>query len=224
MGKSSKVGKAKTKGKAVSSSSRQVKHAAPLASAKIIINPKSAQKNCENNESSLSRGQRKRLAKREQYLKREMMVMSSLRLKKLDEQKGKLDGFDAIKEALPSTESSNANTAQSSSQPSPNAAEKLSSHTIKAKKNLANSEIGHMGLVLEHPSFIDNPFAAIQQHLKNSLETDAEMLKEESLKRDKEDRLLEERKKDEKKERLRDMRFTRRMGSMKFKSNRAKRL
>ncbi|EJK54129.1 hypothetical protein THAOC_26309 [Thalassiosira oceanica] len=51
---------------------------------------------------ALSRGQRKRLAKREQYLKREKMVMSSLKLKQIDEQKGKIDGFDLLKEALPS--------------------------------------------------------------------------------------------------------------------------
>ena len=85
-------------------------------------------------------------------------------------------------------------------------------------------EIGHMGLVLEHPSFKENPFAAIQQHLRNSLESDAEMLKEESLKREKEDKLIEHKKKEENKEKIRDIRFARRMGSKKFKSNRAKRL
>ena len=151
------------------------------------------------------------------------MVMSSLRLKRLEEQKGKLDGLDAIKEALASTTSTSdtvCREAQSSSQ----STEKLTSHTVKAKKNLANSEIGHMGLVLEHPSFVENPFAAIQQHLRNSLESDAEVLKAESLKREKEDKLAEERKKEDRKERIRDIRFSKRMGSKKFKSNRAKRL
>ena len=218
MGKASKSGKSKTTAKAVSS--RLVKHA-PLTSTKII-SPKSSQKDDGHTE-SLSRGQRKRLAKREQYLKRERMVMSSLRLKRLEEQKGKLDGLDAIKEALTSTTSTSdavSREAQSSSQ----SAEKLSSHTVKAKKNLANSEIGHMSLVLEHPSFVENPFAAIQQHLRNSLESDAEVLKVESLKREKEDKLAEERKKEDRKERIRDIRFSKRMGSKKFKSNRAKRL
>ncbi len=218
MGKASKSGKSKTTAKAVSS--RLVKHA-PLTSTKII-SPKLSQKDDGHNE-SLSRGQRKRLAKREQYLKRERMVMSSLRLKRLEEQKGKLDGLDAIKEALTSTTSTSdavSREAQSSSQ----SAEKLPSHTVKAKKNLANSEIGHMSLVLEHPSFVENPFAAIQQHLRNSLESDAEVLKAESLKREKEDRLAEERKKEDRKEKIRDIRFSKRMGSKKFKSNRAKRL
>jgi hypothetical protein len=221
MGKASKAGRAKAPAKAVSS--RLVKHA-PLTTtgAKIIISPKS-QTTGENE--ALSRGQRKRLAKREQFLKREKMVMSSLLLKKLEEQKGKIDGLDAIKEALTST-TSNAGDAHSSSQhhPSAHAVEQLSFHTVKAKKNLANSEIGHMGLVLEHPSFIANPFAAIQQHLRNSLESDAEMLKEESLKREKADKIQEERKKEGKKEKIRDIRFSGRMGSKKFKSNRAKRL
>ena len=216
MGKASRAGRAKTPAKAVSS--RQVKHA-PLTTSgtKILSSTKSSHPTGENE--ALSRGQRKRLAKREQFLKRERMVMSSLRLKKLEEQKGKLDGLDAIKEALPST-TSTATDAQSST----HAVNQLSSQTVKAKKNLANSEIGHMGLVLEHPSFKENPFAAIQQHLRNSLESDAEMLKEESLKREKEDKLIEDKKKEEKKEKIRDIRFARRMGSKKFKSNRAKRL
>ena len=110
-------------------------------------------------------------------------------LKKLEEQKGKLDGLDAIKEALTST-TSTAKEAHASAHTSTHAVEHLSSHTVKAKKNLANSEIGHMGLVLEHPSFKENPFAAIQQHLRNSLESDAERLQEESLKREKEDKII----------------------------------
>jgi hypothetical protein len=219
MGKASKAGRAKAPAKAVSS--RLVKHAPLTTTGTKIISPKS-QTTGENE--ALSRGQRKRLAKREQFLKRERMVMSSLRLKKLEEQKGKLDGLDAIKEALTSTTSTAMDAQLSSHHPSAHAVEQLSSQTTKAKKNLANSEIGHMGLVLEHPSFIENPFAAIQQHLRNSLESDAEMLKEESLKREKADKIEEERKKEEKKEKIRDIRFSRRMGSKKFKSNRAKRL
>ena len=51
--------------------------------------------------SSLSRGQRKRQAKREQYMKREKMILSSLRLQKLQEEKGRLDGFEAVRLSLP---------------------------------------------------------------------------------------------------------------------------
>ena len=215
MGKA-KAGRAKT-AKAVSS--RLVKHAPLTTTGTKIISPKTTG---ENN-ASLSRGQRKRLAKREQFLKRERMVMASLRLQKLEAQKGKLDGLDAIKEALSST-TSTAGEGQSSHPPSHAVEAQLSSHTMKAKKNLANTEIGHMGLVLDHPSFKENPFAAIQQHLRNSLESDAERLREESLKREKEEQIIESKKKEDRKEKIRDIRFARRTGSKKFKSNRANRL
>ena len=49
---------------------------------------------------ALSRGQRKRQAKRDQYLKREHMIMTSLKLKREDEQKKRIDGLDSIREAL----------------------------------------------------------------------------------------------------------------------------
>ena len=49
---------------------------------------------------SLSRGQRKRQAKHEKFLKKEKMILSSLMLKKQDEQKKRIDGLDAIKQAL----------------------------------------------------------------------------------------------------------------------------
>lgn len=181
---------------------------------------------------ALSRGQRKRLAKRDQYLKREKMVMSSLRLQRLEEQKGRLDGLDAIREALlgsgassPSKSmiaaakeiSKSASTAENATIKKP-----LPCNTNKSKKTLANTEISHMGLVLEHPSFKEDPFAAIQAHLRNSLAPDAEKLKEASLKRDVKDKEVEAKKKEEKKERLRDAKYTK--GRRGYKSNRAGRI
>ena len=93
-------------------SSRLVKHAPLTTTGAKILSSTTGEKE------ALSRGQRKRLAKREQFLKREKMVMSSLRLKKLEEQKGKLDGLDAIKEALTAT-TSTANEAQTSTHQAP---------------------------------------------------------------------------------------------------------
>ena len=95
----------------------------------------------------LSRGQRKRLAKREQYLKREKMVLSSLRMHRLEEQKGKLDGFDAIRESLPGFTSAPPPDTKSKTEVNP----VLTCNTNKSKKSIANTEIRHMGLVLEHP-------------------------------------------------------------------------
>ena len=116
----------------------------------------------------LSRGQRKRQAKRDQYLKRENMVLNSLQVKRMEEQKGKIDGLDAIKEALK----------QALKQEIIASEKGMATETIiktnKSKEKLAQKEVSHMNLVLEHPSFQINPFATIQEHLKNSLGKEAE--------------------------------------------------
>jgi hypothetical protein len=234
MPKASKVGKARAAAKA---SSRNVKEA-PLTS-QFLAGKKASDavdddlsKLAEKEKESLSRGQRKRLAKREQYLKREKMVMSSLRLQKLEEQKGKLDGLDAIREALgeaaaPSSKSLMDAAKEIAAKSKANAvSNKLTGKSNKSKKTIATTEISHMGLVLQHPSFQENPFAAIQIHLKNSLATDAEKLTEESEKRTQEDKEIEAKKKEERKERIRDAKFakTQRKGRSGFKSNRAGRI
>ncbi|KAL9183887.1 hypothetical protein ACHAXT_004743 [Thalassiosira profunda] len=172
---------------------------------------------------SLSRGQRKRLAKREQYLKKEKMVMSSLRLQKLEEQKTRIDGLDAIKEALGEAAASASAKEKAKAD---DAQKKMACNTNKSKKRVANSEISHMGLVLQHPSFQDNPFAAIQTHLKNSLAADAEKLQQEAQIREEKDTELEAKKKEERKERIRDAKFSKkgRKGGRGFKSSRAKRI
>ena len=161
---------------------------------------------------ALSRGQRKRLAKREQYLKREKMVMASLKLKRQDEQRGKLDGLDALREALISThkpgkrgggeggndKSDKDESDSATPQPAP-------CSTNKAKKNLAGREVAHMNLVLEHPSFKANPFATLQEHLRNTLSGQANELKRTAeTEAAKEKKETAERKK-AKKEKIRDL-------------------
>ena len=233
MPKASKVGQARAAARA---SSRNVKEA-PLTSQFLPgINTADTvdddlSKLAEKEKEALSRGQRKRLAKREQYLKREKMVMSSLRLQQLEEQKGKLDGLDAIREALPSSSSSSkslmdvAKEIAAKNKANATSTKKLTGKSNKSKKTIANTEISHMGLVLQHPSFQENPFAAIQIHLKNSLATEAEQLAETSEKRTREDKVAEGKKKEERKERIRDAKFakTQRRGRG-FKSNRAGRI
>jgi len=229
MPKATKVGQFRSAARA---SSRDVR-GAPLTEQhlawkkeKYAINPDADASSPKTEETEvLSRGQKKRLAKRDQYLKREKMVMSSLRLQRLEEQKGKLDGLDAIREALgvasPSTKS-----ITSAAKDLPKSVDKttnLACNTNKSKKTLANTEISHMGLVLQHPSFKENPFAAIQQHLRNSLAPDAEKLKQESKKREEESIGLEAKKKEDKKERLRDAKFSKAQKRRKFKSDGAKR-
>lgn len=216
MPKATKVGKFRSASKA---SSRDVR-ASPLTSQSnlsyekkklVDIHPKNADDTNkdefphERDDAPLSRGQRKRLAKRDQYLKRENMVMSSLRLRRMDDQKGKLDGLDAIREALTTSTSSSVSVAQQQKQ-APN--KLMTCNTNKSKRTLANSEISHMGLVLSHPKFNEDPFAAIRLHLQNSLVDDAKKLKVTSEERNKEDNKLVAIKKEERKERIRDAKFS----------------
>mmetsp|Transcript_4322 Transcript_4322/g.8016 ORF Transcript_4322/g.8016 Transcript_4322/m.8016 type:complete len:226 (+) Transcript_4322:114-791(+) len=225
MPKASKVGRFRAAAKA---SSRNVK-SAPLT-AQFLAGKKDAddanaallQIKSEEKE-TLSRGQRKRLAKREQYLKREKMIMSSLRLQRLEEQKGKLDGLDAIREALGDASHSSKSIMSAAKDMSKSAdkTKDLPCNTNKSKKTLANTEISHMGLVLQHPSFKENPFAAIQQHLRNSLAPQAEKLKQDSQRQDEEDKKVTAKKKEERKERIRDAKFSK--SKKGFKSGRAKR-
>ena len=139
------------------------------------------------------------------------MVMSSLRLQRLEEQKGKLDGLDLIREALGEATSSLPESSPPRSKISTttqNQKEKeIKCTTNKSKKTLAATEITHMGLVLQHPSFKSNPFSAIQQHLRNSLSSDREKLAVESKKRSQEEITLIAKKKDIRKERIRDAKF-----------------
>lgn len=144
---------------------------------------------------TLSRGQRKRQAKREQYLKREKMVLSSLKLKQQDEQKKRLDGLDALKEALTTVDTSTSTSADNQTRTS-------SANTLKGKKNLAAREMEHMSLVLQHPAFQSNPFESIQQHLRNSLADQAKEQESKSRERSETERQKEEAKKKQKKERI----------------------
>ena len=145
------------------------------------------------NTSELSRGQRKRNAKREQYLKREKMILSTLSLKRKEDQTKRIDGLDALKEALEGvmnkpttqTEASTTNTNITSNTNNNNNNTKTttttkipSMTTNKAKQNLAVNEITHMNLVLQHPSFRSNPMETIKEHLKNTL---AEQMKDQSI-------------------------------------------
>ena len=150
------------------------------------------------------------------------MVMSSLRLQRLEEQKGKLDGLDLIREAL--GESLSESSPPKSKIPTTTQNEKkkeIKCNTNKSKKTLAATEITHMGLVLQHPSFKSNPFSAIQQHLRNSLSSDREKLNAESKKRTTEEITLIAKKKEERKERIRDAKFAKHKKGRHNNTNRA---
>lgn len=143
------------------------------------------------------------------------MILSTLKLQRSQEQKGRLDGLDAIKEAL--VETIQKSREKSSTDRNTNAQESSSSSTMiekheiaktnKAKMDIAQKELTHLNLVLQHPSFVSNPFATMQEHLKNSLSENAQQLeitaKEERIR---EAKRAEERK-EARKERIRDAKY-----------------
>lgn len=145
---------------------------------------------------TLSRGQRRRQAKREQYLKREKMILSSLQLKREEEQKKRIDGLDALKQALSTVDTTTTTTSEQED------TQAVSTTTLKAKKNLATREMQHMNLVLQHPEFQSNPFEAIQLHLKNTLASQAREQDKRSKERTRLDMQKQEERKKLKKERI----------------------
>lgn len=152
----------------------------------------------DNNDSSetrktqqLSRGQRKRQAKREQFLRKEKMILSSLMLQRQEQQKKRIDGLDAIKQALMDTTGKN-----KIDQNSKNTTLKPVRHIVtnKAKRKLVAKEIEHVNLILQHPSFKKDPFETMQEHLRNTFAEDRRI--QEILSKE---RTEEEKRKNEKK-------------------------
>ena len=132
-------------------------------------------------ENGLSRGQRKRQAKKDQYLKRQKLVLSTLLLQKQEDQKKRIDGLDALKDALHATLQENETVRPKVDL----ACSQNLNKTNKSKKDLTAREVSHLGLVLEHPAFQSNPFATMQEHLKNTLAGQAEELKDEGKEKEK---------------------------------------
>lgn len=140
-----------------------------------VKNQKNSVDTTNKQEQGLSRGQRKRLAKREQYLKKERLVLNSLKLKHAEEQMKRIDGLDAIKDALIATLTKD--TAKEGEQDNDETSETLEKHVIKtnkARKSLVEKETAQMNLVLQHPRFQADPFATIREHLQNTLTKDAQ--------------------------------------------------
>ena len=125
---------------------------------------------------NLSRGQKKRMAKREQYLRKERLVMASLMLKKEEEQAKRIDGLDALKAALLSTTTDDQKDDDEKQQQAPNALK-----TAKSRQSLLQRESNQLQLVMQHPAFQADPLATIQQHLTNSLATQAAKRQQEEV-------------------------------------------
>jgi len=157
-------------------------------------------------DNNLSRGQRKRLAKREQYLKREQMILSSLKLARQVQQSKQIDGVDALYEALSTVQHT---TEKPASIPtSSSSTSNTNPRNNQQKQAIAVQEVNHLNLVLQHPAFQSNPFAAIQNHLKNSLADQAQQnASDYAQKQIQQDKLLDK-KKHERKTRLAEHKAT----------------
>ena len=160
---------------------------------------------------AMSRGQRKRLAKHEQYLKKEKMILSTLVLKKREEQKKRIDGLDAIREALLDT-TKNTEKMDEVEEYNP------SYGSNRVRKNLVTGEIERMNLVQQHPAFKEDPFATLQEHLKNTLAEQKEKRQKEASEKVENDKKKKQEKKQEKKERLQGVKKS----SKKYKTRRSK--
>lgn len=117
---------------------------------------------------TLSRGQRKRLARRDQFLRKEKLILSSLMLQRQEEQKRRIDGLDAIKQALLDTTTISADTTKGKN----GGTRRMLVSTNKAKQKLMVGEMEHMNLILQHPAYKADPFETMQQHLRNTFAED----------------------------------------------------
>lgn len=172
---------------------RRVAASAPLPMAETKDTSQKSEKQQEGENSTgsaLSRGQRKRMAKRENYVKKEKMILSTLMLKKQDEQGKRIDGLDAIRQALVDTTKVAAEE------------EERLQRERKIDGSFIADESDRMNLVMQHPAFKANPFATIQEHLRNSLEKNKKKLEAEASDKRKKNDELKEKRKMEKKERL----------------------
>jgi hypothetical protein len=143
----------------------------------------------------LSRGQRKRQAKRDQYVRKEKLILSSLVLKKQEEQKQRIDGLDAIRDALMNTTKGDKNKEDREEYAE-------SYNTNKAKRKLVAEEAHHVSLVMQHPAFKADPFATIQEHLRNTLAEEKVKQELQEEQRTKKDTVQMEQQKRQKKKRL----------------------
>ncbi|CAJ1946890.1 unnamed protein product [Cylindrotheca closterium] len=171
--------------------SRRLAAADPLPLKSERLGAQSQQEELTEGSENLSRGQRKRLAKREQYKKREKIILSSLRLKSLEEKKG-INGLDSIREAL----------IRSTKDRVQGALEPRAQMTNKSKRKLVSEEVHHMGLVLQHPSFKANPFETMQEHLRNTLAQQKAELELKAKECSSQEKVQRELKRMQKKERL----------------------
>lgn len=176
--------------------SRVGKFRQAAAAAKIVASAPATEKAQDANDgvptgggtAALSKGQKKRMAKREQYLRKERLVMSSLLLKKQEDQAKRIDGLDAIKEALlATTKKGNDKTSSAHNQKQQAHAQNFLK-SQKSRQTLLQRESNQLQLVVQHPAFQNDPLATIREHLTNKLAPQAAQREQEHAQHEREQR------------------------------------
>jgi ABC-type dipeptide/oligopeptide/nickel transport system ATPase component len=202
MPKVSRVGKARQTAAAASLRVSPQKTATVVDEATAAATTTSSPITNNDNNDNLSRGQKKRLAKRAQYSRKEGMILASLQLKKKEDQAKRIDGLDALKEALletvQPTQTTNGTTPATTKDAPHKPANLLK--TNKSRQKLYQRESQQLSLVLQHPAFTANPLATIRQHLTNKLAGQAEARQAERVTHVREERTKAAAKKEAKKE------------------------
>lgn len=129
---------------------------------------------------ALSRGQRKRLKRREAFIKK-MGLVNRVTQEHAKESKKKEQGafadledlqaslFQSDKEAAAIARSRHQSSNQSKKPATTTATAPKKQLNGKQRQKLAVRELGHLKAVHTHPSFQGNAFAAIQMHLQNTV-------------------------------------------------------
>jgi hypothetical protein len=149
---------------------------------KVAENESTETSNADVQQQLLSRGQRKRQAKHDQFLKREKMIMTSLKIKRADEQRQQIDGLDEIRDALLATVAGiEKPKEEGDALPKDNM---LKSN--KSRQRLLQQEAAQMNLVLQHPSYQADPFSTLKEHLQNTMAGEVKYQQSEAIKHAKE--------------------------------------
>ena len=107
----------------------------------------------------LSRGQRKREKRKAAFLKKMAFGHEALKLQSMEEKKKGIGGLGTLSSVLPTA----------SDTPVQASTKQVVLKTNKSKTRIAASEIKLLQQVHEHPAFQANPFAALQEHLTNTM-------------------------------------------------------
>ena len=124
----------------------------------------------QNDDNNLSRGQKKRLARRSEFLKKLEVVNSSLKIG----EKAKAKKVGTFQQPMLSLKDALSNLEKKELEKKEALRNKPQFVSNKSKKNVALTELSHFKLVLQHPTFQSDPFSTIMEHLDNTLPSEVD--------------------------------------------------